>query len=116
VSEHTASHVDSIRETSFLNSAKNTDVSAKSNLTESQSKDEADDERSKKKKGFLNFFRKNVDESVVIESKEREKSEHSNSIDELNLADSDQINLPKTIKSPLHIQSLMKKSKRFLTE
>jgi hypothetical protein len=42
-------------------------------LTEPQSEEEADDERNKKRNNFLNFFRKNVDESVIIESNEKEK-------------------------------------------
>jgi hypothetical protein len=81
---------------------------AKKHLAEPQS-EETEDERSKKRNNFINFFRKNVDESIVIESNEKEKESHSASIDDLNLGDTDKINVPKTTKSPQQMQNITKK-------
>jgi hypothetical protein len=79
--------------------------------------EEAEEERSKKRHSFLHFFRKNVDESVIIESKQRERAKETPFVTagKLREGDSDSANLPRRIKSPKHIQLLMGR-RRWATE
>jgi hypothetical protein len=107
--------MESIREATIADSFQ---PSRKSRSTETQFEEEAEEERNRKKNSFLNFFRKNVDESVIIESKERERDREAqfSSTEELRLGDTDKINMPRTIKSPKHMQLLRSKEQRCATE
>ena len=64
-----------------------------------------DEDSSKKAKNFIKAFRKNMDNSIVIESKNDEVvKSHECSMDDL--GETAKINLPKNIKSPKNLKSI----------
>lgn len=104
------------------NSAKGSVIQANSNISNlSETHEDSWIEEEKqtsgnKSKTFLNFFRKNIDESIIVHvensNDDRHNESHASSVEDLKLGDTDKINLPKSIASPKNMQFLKRSSKK----